>query len=183
MASSERRPAVFLDRDGVLNAAVVRDGRPFGPPSVEEMRIIEGVPEACAALKAAGYLLVCVTNQPDVARGHIDRATVDGINARLKAALPLDEIAVCLHDDADRCDCRKPKPGLLLAAARRWNIDLERSFMVGDRWRDVEAGRAAGCRTVFVDHGYDEKKPERPDLIASSLADAVPALVAAIGAE
>lgn len=180
MAGSER-PAVFLDRDGVLNVALVRDGRPFAPPSVEEMRIIPGVPEACAALKQAGYLLICVTNQPDIARGVTTRETVEGINARLQAALPLDEIAMCLHDDADDCACRKPKPGLLLDAARRWSIDLARSFMVGDRWRDVEAGQAAGCRTVFIDHGYDEPKPDKPDMVAPSLASVVPALVAAIG--
>jgi D-glycero-D-manno-heptose 1,7-bisphosphate phosphatase len=175
-----RRRAVFLDRDGVLNAAIVRDGRPYGPASLSEMTVLPGVEEACARLKRAGYLLIVATNQPDISRGIIAGAEVDAINATLKVRLGLDEICVCPHDDADGCNCRKPKPGLLLDAARRWNIDLEHSFMVGDRWRDVDAGRAAGCRTVFVDYGYSEPRPVGADIVTSSLGAAVPDLVAAI---
>jgi D-glycero-D-manno-heptose 1,7-bisphosphate phosphatase len=120
-----------------------------------------------------------VTNQPDIARGLVTAESVEAINGALKAQLGLDDIYVCLHMDEDQCDCRKPKPGLLIEAARRWNIDLRRSFMVGDRWRDIEAGRAAGCRTVFIDHDYAaERPPDRPDLVATSLAAITPELIA-----
>jgi D-glycero-D-manno-heptose 1,7-bisphosphate phosphatase len=163
--------AVFLDRDGVLNAAVVRDGAPHPPADAEEVEVLPGVDEACRCLRAAGFELVVVTNQPDVARGTQTLEAVERINDVLRAALPLDEIVVCPHDDSDACDCRKPRPGMLVAAAGRRGIDLAASFMVGDRWRDVEAGRRAGCRTVFVDRGYDEPSAQ-PDVTVSDLAEA-----------
>jgi D-glycero-D-manno-heptose 1,7-bisphosphate phosphatase len=169
-----RRAAVFLDRDGVLNVAPVRDGRPHPPATVDELRLLPGVGEACRKMKEAGLVLVVVTNQPDVARGATDVARVDAINDALRARLPIDEIAVCPHDDADHCSCRKPKPGLLVESATRWHVDLAASVLVGDRWRDVEAGRAAGTVTVFVDRGYDEARPVKPDLVVSELMDAVP---------
>lgn len=148
--------AVFFDRDGVLNEAVVVEGRPYPPASVADLRIAPQAPEALEALKAAGFLLVCVTNQPDVARGTQSREAVAAIHARLLEALPLDDILVCYHDDADRCDCRKPAPGLIEQGAARHGIDLSASFMVGDRWRDTAAGYRAGCRTVLLDRGYNE---------------------------
>jgi D-glycero-D-manno-heptose 1,7-bisphosphate phosphatase len=172
------RRAIFLDRDGVLNAAIVRDGRPFPPVSRAEMRLLPGVEEACAELKSSGFLLIVVTNQPDIARGKISAGDVEEINAALKARLAVDEICLCPHDDADACECRKPKPGLLIAAAQRWNIDLASSFMVGDRWRDIEAGHAAGCRTVFIDYGYSERRPDAPDIVTGSLFAALPNLIA-----
>ena len=152
--------AVFLDRDGVINAAVVRDGKPYPPASVDVMEILPGVAEALARLRAAGFLLVVVTNQPDVARGAQTREAVEAIHAELRAQLPLDAIYTCWHDDADACSCRKPAPGLLVTAATDLGIDLTASFMVGDRWKDVEAGLAAGCRTVFVDRDYRERRPD-----------------------
>jgi len=164
--------AVFLDRDGVLNAAIERGGRPHAPDAVEQLAILPGVPGALAELRRAGFLLLVVTNQPDVARGATTRAAVDAFNDALRAALPLDGVYCCFHDDADRCACRKPAPGLLLEAARAWDVDLSRSFMVGDRWRDTEAGVAAGCRTVFVDLGWRERRPERYDAKVSSLPEA-----------
>ena len=185
MGSSDRvigtqRGAVFLDRDGVLNVAEVRGGCPYPPASVEELTLLPGVQGACAHLKKAGFLLIVVTNQPDIARGKAPSKNIDAINDVLRERLSLDEVCVCPHDDADCCDCRKPRPGLLLSAARRWDINLAASFMVGDRWRDVDAGRAAGCRTVFIDYGYAERRPARPDLVTSSLAAAVPYLVATL---
>jgi D-glycero-D-manno-heptose 1,7-bisphosphate phosphatase len=170
--------AVFLDRDGVLNAAVVRDGRPYPPARVEELEILPGVRGALDELARAGRVLLVVTNQPDVARGVQTRAAVDAIHARLRAQLPIDAIYCCDHDDRDRCACRKPAPGLLLDAARDWGIDLAASVMVGDRWRDIAAGAAAGCRTVFVDHKYSERQPEAFDLKVTSLAGAVPWILA-----
>jgi D-glycero-D-manno-heptose 1,7-bisphosphate phosphatase len=168
------RRAVFLDRDGVVNAAVVRDGKPYPPSSVAEVRILPGVADALARLKSAGFLLIVVSNQPDVARGTTPRARVEAINAALADALPIDEFRTCFHDDGDACACRKPRPGLLLDAASRWHIDLARSFMVGDRWRDIDAGRRAGCRTVFIDYGYAEPQPQAFDCRTASLLDAVP---------
>jgi D-glycero-D-manno-heptose 1,7-bisphosphate phosphatase len=167
------RRAVFLDRDGVINEAVLRDGKPYPPKSVDTLMLLPGVPEALTALHAAGFLLLVVTNQPDVARRSQSQQTVERIHQHLLETLPLDEVFTCWHDDADACPCRKPAPGLLLTAAAKYGVDLNRSFMIGDRWRDVEAGRRAGCKTIWIDLGYDEKKPaEPPDLRASSLIEA-----------
>ena len=171
------RRAVFLDRDGVLNAPVVREGKPYPPGSVAALQVLPGVAEALSRLKAAGFLLIVVSNQPDVARGTTTRESVEAINAALAASLPIDEFRMCYHDNADACACRKPRPGMLVDAARAWDIDLAGSFMVGDRWRDVDAGRSAGCRTVFVDYAYDERQPERVDLRVASLLEAVPFLL------
>jgi len=165
--------AAFLDRDGVLIRAIVRAGKPYPPASLAEMEILPGVVEACTTLHEAGFLLIVISNQPDVARGTQRREVVEEINQALCSRLPLDDIRVCYHDDADHCSCRKPEPGLLLQAARDWDVDLSVSFMVGDRWKDVLAGRRAGCMTVFLDHGYAEKEPDGADHRASSLAEAV----------
>ena len=162
--------AVFLDRDGVLTRALVRDGQAYAPVTAAEMEIDADAPAALARLKAAGFLLVMVTNQPDVARGIIRREDVESMHATLRAALPLDECMVCYHDDGDGCDCRKPRPGMLLLAAATHGIDLRQSYMIGDRWRDVDAGAAAGCGTVWIDQGYRERAPEHaPDARVDSL--------------
>lgn len=150
--------AVFLDRDGVLNDAVVRDGRPHPPADVESMMIAAGAHDALLRLRERDFRLIVVTNQPDVARGTQAREVVDAMNDKLRGALPIDEIVVCWHD-GDDCDCRKPKPGALLDAARRHGIDLKQSFMIGDRWRDIEAGQRAGVTCFFIDRGYGEKQP------------------------
>ena len=141
--------AVFLDRDGVLVETKVLDGVPRPATSVDELELLPGVGEACARLHDTGFLLIVVTNQPDVARGSLTTEAVEAMHLELAQALPLDDIAVCMHDDADGCDCRKPQPGMLLAAARRFGIDLAASFLVGDRWRDVEAAQRAGCRAAL----------------------------------
>jgi len=154
--------AVFLDRDGVLTRVLVRDGKAYAPVTLAEMEIDADAPAALARLKAAGFLLVVVTNQPDVARGITRREDVETMHATLRAALPLDAWFVCYHDNADACDCRKPQPGMLLQAAAAHAIDLAASFMIGDRWRDIDAGTAAGCRTIWIDRGYDERAPEHP---------------------
>ncbi len=167
--------AVFLDRDGVLNRPVWRAGKLVPPGSVKELKLLPGVAEACQTLRTAGFLLIVATNQPDVARGTQDRRTVEAINARIQEKVPLDDIRVCYHDDADRCACRKPKPGLLLQAAQDWNIDLSRSFLVGDRGKDIAAARRAGCRAVMVDNGHPGTDDcfTSPDLRVGSLPEAV----------
>lgn len=151
--------AVFLDRDGVINRAIVRHGRPYPPKGVSELEILPGVPEALRALKSNGFDLFVVTNQPDVARGTTKREDVEAINDWLKQKLPLDEVLTCFHDDSAHCECRKPRPGFMNMMARERGIDLVKSFLVGDRWRDIEAGYAAGCRTIFLDYSYDEPRP------------------------
>jgi len=162
--------AVFLDRDGVINQAILRDGKPYPPSGVDELKIVAGAGESLHDLKQAGFLLIVVTNQPDIARGVQSRAAVDAIHQALGKALPLDDFLVCAHDDSDQCDCRKPRPGLLLRAAEQHGIDLPRSFMIGDRWRDVEAGASAGCTTVWIDYGYREKRPAaQPSVTVDSI--------------
>lgn len=173
------RQAVFLDRDGVINRAYVRDGKPYPPQNLAELEILPGVEEALVALRAAGYMLIVVTNQPDVARGTVRRETVEGINNHLSSCLPIDEFRTCYHDSDDGCDCRKPAPGALLSAAQIHAIDLGQSYMVGDRWRDTEAGEQAGCKTIFLDYGYDEKQPASVDYRVKSLCEATKIILGA----
>jgi D-sedoheptulose 7-phosphate isomerase len=169
--AAERPRAVFLDRDGVLNSAVVRGGKPYPPGSVGELEIVPNAAAALSQLKAAGYRLVVVTNQPDVARGAQTRQTVEAINAALGVSLPIDEFRVCYHDDGDGCACRKPQPGLLLQEPAH---DFGRSVMIGDRWRDIEAGVRAGVgATVLIERGYDEPLSVEPNARVASLREAV----------
>jgi D-glycero-D-manno-heptose 1,7-bisphosphate phosphatase len=156
------RRAVFLDRDGVLNRTVYRGGRLFVPSSLDELDILPGVREALSRLRAAGFLLIGATNQPDVARGLVSRASVEAIHELMRKQLPLDDIRVCFHVDADGCACRKPQPGMLFAGAVARQIQLARSFMVGDRWRDIGAGRAAGCTTILVNKTAEDDAPSSP---------------------
>lgn len=166
------RRAVFLDRDGVIIRAIVRDGVPFPPASLDELEILPGVLEALQKLHDGNYLLIVVTNQPDVARGTAKKVDVEKVNAHLFSLMPLDDIKTCYHDSGDGCFCRKPLPGALIEAAKERDIDLSKSFMVGDRWRDIEAGQTAGCKTIFINYRYAEKQPERPDFIVQSLLEA-----------
>jgi D-glycero-D-manno-heptose 1,7-bisphosphate phosphatase len=166
--------AVFLDRDGVLVRSLVRNGKPFSARRPEDLEILPGAAAACAAFRRAGLMTVVVTNQPDVARGDVAVEDLSAMHDVLVSRISVDAVLCCPHDDNDGCDCRKPAPGLLLQAARRWNIELSASVMVGDRWRDIEAGARAGCRTVFVDAGYNEKSPAGQDLTVGCLYEAVP---------
>ena len=171
------RRAVFLDRDGVINRPVIREGRPYPPPKVKEFDLYEDVVTGCARLDAAGYLLVVVTNQPDVARGAQTRAAVDAMHHKMLDALPqIARVEVCWHagaDWAEPCDCHKPRPGMVLRAAQALDIDLARSFLIGDRWRDVDCGHNAGCRTVFIDRKYSEALKQPPDWTVQSFSEAV----------
>lgn len=166
------RRAVFLDRDGVINQAIVVNGKPYPPSNLDAMKILPGVEQALHTLSEEGFLLIVITNQPDVARGTMRRDTVEEINHHLESCLPIDDFRTCFHDTSDACECRKPLPGALLAAASEHNIDLLKSYMVGDRWRDMEAGQQAGCSTIFIDYGYDEKQPTSVDFRVKSLLEA-----------
>jgi D-glycero-D-manno-heptose 1,7-bisphosphate phosphatase len=168
------RHAVFLDRDGTLVESDVRDGLPFGLADHLHFTILPGVMDACTMLKDAGFVLVMVTNQPDVARGLVDRRTAEAANQYLVELLHLDAAKACYHDDVDACGCRKPLPGMLVEAATELDITLDvGSYMVGDRWRDIDAGAAAGVTTVFIDHGYAEPIRQPSDHSTTSLIDAV----------
>lgn len=166
--------AVFLDRDGVLNRVIFREGVQGPPRSLDELEIAPDAATSLAELKAAGFQLICVTNQPDVPRGLLSAEVLKAINTAVRAAVPLDDLFACCHDNGDGCDCRKPRPGLLLEGARKHGIDLGSSFMVGDRWRDVEAGANAGCRTVLLENDYNDRAPSPPpDATVRTLTEAV----------
>jgi D-glycero-D-manno-heptose 1,7-bisphosphate phosphatase len=169
--------AVFIDRDGVINANVERDGKAVAPTRLEDFRFLPGVAESISALKKAGFKIIVITNQPDLATGRTTRAIVDAMHRKILDELEIDDIKMCAHLDRDNCHCRKPKPGMLLDAAADWGIDLSSSYLVGDRWRDMEAGRAAGCTTLFVDAGYEQEGPMQPDIIIRSLIEAAGAIL------
>jgi len=164
-----------LDRDGTLNEQTIREGRPYSPVVVDEFRLFPGVREACQALKAAGFVLVVVTNQPDVGRGELDQEVVEAMHAKLRLLVPeIDRIEVCFDSGVGPAVSRrrKPEPGMLLDAAEALDLDLSRSWMIGDRWRDVDCGKKAGVGTVFIDFGYAEKLRAQPDFTAKSFAEA-----------
>ncbi len=177
----EKARAIFLDRDGVLSRSLVRNGLPFAPTTLNDFEILPEAPEACRRLKQAGFLLIVVTNQPEVGRGTMKKETVEAMHEQMCRELPIDRVGVCYHPGhgASHCDCRKPKTGLLVSAARELHIDLAQSWMVGDRWRDIDCGFAAGCRTVFIERGYAEALKHAPDFRAQDLAEAAQIILAA----
>jgi D-glycero-D-manno-heptose 1,7-bisphosphate phosphatase len=171
------KPAVFLDRDGVIVVPQFRNRRSYAPRRLEDFRLYPDASASLQRLKGAGFLLAVVTNQPDVGNGVTPRSEVDAMHEIMTRELPIDAVRACFHGQGDHCDCRKPKPGLILAIAGDLGIDLGRSFMVGDRKSDVEAGRAAGCTTVFIDLDYDEPAPDAPDFVVRSVAEAADVII------
>ena len=166
---------MFLDRDGTLNRPVIRDGQPYPPATLAEFRLFPGVPAACRSLHAAGYTLVVVTNQPDVGRGTQSSAVVEAMHARLRQLVPeIERIETCYDPGRGQPSRRrKPEPGMVLDAAQALGLDLARSWMVGDRWRDIDCGKRAGLRTVFIDLGHAESLREPPDFIVKNITEAV----------
>ena len=157
------KKAIFLDRDGIINKAIIKNKKPYPPTKLSEVEPILEINNFIYSWKAKGYLIIIVTNQPDVSRGTLDKNIADQINEHLSYVINFDDIFVCYHGNDNECDCRKPKIGLFMQAKEKYDIDLSKSWMVGDRWRDVEAGKNAGCKTIFVDYGYDEKQPTNQD--------------------
>lgn len=181
MGHDNSKRGVFLDRDGVINEVVFRDGKPASPRSVSEFRFCEGVADALQRLSRAGLRLFVVSNQPDVVRGLLAPAVLEEINKTILDQLPVERILVCPHDDVDGCPCRKPKPGMLYEVAGSSGLDLSRCFLIGDSWRDVQAGRAAGCTTILLKRPYNagaiadyvfEKLSEAVDFILGEIAHA-----------
>ena len=164
--------AVFLDRDGVINRAVVRNRKPYPPNTLEDLEILPDVPKALSLLKESGFLLIVVTNQPDVGRGTQKKETVKKMHLFLKKILPLDDIFVCWHGQDGECECRKPLSGMLMQAAEKYGLDFQQSYFIGDRWKDIEAGKTAGCKTIFLDYHYNELLRSQPDFTANSTQEA-----------
>ena len=181
MSQSHLNPVVFLDRDGTLNASVVREGKPYPPSTVEEMQLLPGVAEACRQLHAVGYTLVVVTNQPDVGRGTQSQPMVEAMHEYLMRIIPeITCIEVCYDPGGDTppSKYRKPAPGMLHRAKEKLGLDLSRSWMIGDRWRDVDCGHRAGCQTIFINWGYDEELREKPDFTVSGFREAAGIILA-----
>ncbi len=154
--------AVFLDRDGVLiKAPVTRDRKPLSIKNISKLKFLPTVIKTCKVLKS-NYLLIMITNQPDVSRKKIKKLKVDEINILIKKKLNLDDVFVC-YTDNDKSKFRKPNPGMILKAAAKYNINLKKSYFIGDRWKDIDAGRKAYCKTVFIDHNYNEKLNLKPN--------------------
>ena len=168
MSQVEAR-AVFLDRDGVLNKLVERDGQTGSPRTLAEFALVQNAPADVARLRAAGFHVFVVTNQPDVRRGRMQRSEMDSMLACVREALDVQDVRACTHDDADNCACRKPKDGMLRDLAQQWRVDLTRSFMVGDTWRDMQAGKSAQCTTILV----GSESIDNADMRAASLSEAV----------
>jgi len=177
------KPAVFLDRDGVINAPIVIEGKPYSPRNMKEVRVLEGVRDAIPKLHNEGFELIVVTNQPDIANGFVTREFVDEIHSFLRSETGIKHFYVCVHNAEDECVCRKPKSGLLRKAALDLKLDLSSSFLVGDRWKDVEAGQDAGCKCFFIDNKYEEKRPKLPFLGVNSLLEATSLILEALYAD
>ncbi len=175
------KPAVFLDRDGVVCRSIVRDGKPYAVRTLSEFRLVPHAAASVQLLKQAGFIVVIVTNQPDIGAGLVDRSVVDSMHARLRSCVDVDAIMTCPHTRSDRCECRKPKAGMLFEAANRFAIDLCASVLVGDRASDIEAGRAANCHTIFIDRHYREPRPEHADQTTTSLAGATRLILRGVG--
>lgn len=155
--------AIFFDRDGVINRSIIKNNKPYPPKNLEELELIDGIHLLMWRLKQKGFLIFVITNQPDVSRGTQTKSMVEALNTNIKKELPINEIFTCYHDDKNNCECRKPKSGFILQAKDKYDIDLKQSFVIGDRWKDIQAGKSAGCLTIFIDYGYDEELKCKPD--------------------
>ena len=167
------KAAAFLDRDGVLNASIMLNGAPCPPRRVSEVEILPGVREAIDLLIQNDYLPIVITNQPDVSRGSKSISDIKQINEHIGIEIGLTNFYICPHDDDDLCACRKPMPGLIQLAVKELGIDLSKSFLVGDRWRDVQAGQAMNLPSFFIDYSYNESQPNQPFTRVNSLLEAV----------
>ena len=169
----KKRIAVFLDRDGTLNKAYIEKGLPISPSTFDKLKLLPGVKRSIGKLKKLNFLCILITNQPNVSRGKIKKEIVKKMNNFIKKEIKLDDIFVCYHDDKHNCSCRKPKAGLIIKASKKWGIDAKKSYMIGDRWKDIYAGKKVGCKTIFINNNYKNDKRVKADLSFNSLSKAV----------
>jgi D-glycero-D-manno-heptose 1,7-bisphosphate phosphatase len=165
------KKAIFLDRDGIVNKPIILEGKPYPPFIVKQAFLVNNIKNMIDKWHKEGYLVIVVTNQPDISNHLISQRKVEKINRYLQSMAKFDDLFMCPHNEKDKCNCRKPKIGLFLQAKEKYDIDLEESYMIGDRWKDIEAGRRAGCRTIFVNYNYNEEKPHSCDYMVSSIKD------------
>jgi D-glycero-D-manno-heptose 1,7-bisphosphate phosphatase len=165
--------SVFFDRDGIINKALVKNNKPYSPLTVKEFKFTDYIKLGCEALERAGFFLFIVTNQPEISRGNLQQNELNLINLLIYQTLPVKEILVCPHSHEDLCSCRKPSAKMISDAANSYNIDLKNSWLIGDRWKDIDCGFKAGCKTIFVDYNYDEILKEKPNFIVSSVSSAI----------
>lgn len=142
---------VFIERDGVLNQVRLNGQTQVSPTTLADFKVNEEAAPLLKRLKDAGLLIFVTTNQPGIARGYLSRRELDYMHDQLRRKLPIDDLLLCPHDEADRCPCRRPKPGLIKEARYKWQLNLDRSFVISDKWQDAEAARAAGCTSLLID--------------------------------
>lgn len=169
--------AVFLDRDGIINKSIIKNGKPYPPQGIEDFEWTDGIKQALESLKKEGFILIVFTNQPDVSRGTQSVEQVEKFHRYIKSQLPIDKIYACYHENLDNCECRKPKPGMILTGQAEYDIELSQSYAVGDRWRDIDAGNASGCQTIFLDYGYDEELRSQPDFVIKEIKELLSIIV------
>lgn len=160
---------VFLDRDGVINKIILREGRPHSPRNINQLKILDGVFEAVKLLQNLGHRIVVITNQPEISRGLITEDLIIKMHNKIREETGIKNFYFCPHDDFHSCECRKPKTGMLLRAATELDLDLNQSYLVGDRWKDIQAGQKVGCKCFFIDNNYDEPRPISPFYPVESL--------------
>lgn len=170
---NKRKKAIFLDRDGILNKVIIRRGKPSSPWNLKDFKLLSHIEKYLKTLNEIGFLNIVFTNQPDVKRGYLKIEDLEKMHQIIAEKLPIDEITFCPHDDKDNCSCRKPKPGLIFEAAKKWSIDLKNSFVIGDNWKDVVAGKNAGCKTILIKRSYNKNLKDSYDFEAKNLKDAV----------
>ena len=162
--------AIFLDRDGVLNKVILKDGKPLSPKNLSEFVLLDNVSEALAIFKKLDYLTIIVTNQPDIKTKKQTLKDLEITHKWIFDNLMIDDIFVCCHDDSDNCNCRKPGIGMLINASKKYKINLTKSIMIGDRWKDIKCGQLAKCKNNFyINYGYDEPSPTGKFINVSSL--------------
>lgn len=167
----KKRSAIFLDRDGVLNVPIMIKKKSYAPTNIHKFRLYPNVKKLCRRLKKK-YLLIVVTNQPDIKKGKLKIEQLELMHNKLKNQINYDELYFC-SSISKTSFYRKPNPGMLLKAIRNFNINIENSYLIGDRWSDIEAGKKVGCKTIFINRNYYEKKPQSPDFIVKSFSQAV----------
>jgi D-glycero-D-manno-heptose 1,7-bisphosphate phosphatase len=151
------RPAVIIERDGILNHPRVEKNQPVPPLRFEDFHINEDAIEPIKELKAAGFLVIVTTNQPGLSRGTQSRRELDLMHGMMRRKFPIDDLFICPHDEMDRCPCRKPKPGLIKEAIWKWQLDMDRSFVISDKWQDAQAAHVMGCTSILLQSPWNGK--------------------------